>query len=252
MPTDKVPPGWGEDSLSAFLDQAERNRHGTFHNKKAAWTLLREIDACFMCAVDGMINPKTMLGPFFLMRCHSSWRTACGAAMAGQAVETFQLLRPALEFAAYWLFIDRNPSMTAIWFERNDSEAAKKRMCEAFTVTAIRSAIAVCDAKLADVFQHLYEQSIDQGGHPNQLAIMGSTTMSDVDEGARLQQIYLHADGVVLDAALKTVVEVGICCLMILQHTTTFKARFELLGIKHRLRELRRRTGILVKKPAKV
>lgn len=142
--------------------------------------------------------------------------------------------------------------MTAIWFERNDSEAAKKRMREAFTVTAIRSAIAVCDAKLADVFQHLYEQSIDQGGHPNQLTVMGSTTMSDIDDGKRLQQIYLHADGVVLDATLKTVVEAGICCLMILQHTATFKARFELLGIKHRLIDLRRNSGALVKKPANV
>lgn len=37
---------------------------------------------------------------------------------------------------------------------------------------------------------------------------------------------------------------------MTLQHTSTFKVRFDLLGIKHRLIELRRKSATLVKKHA--
>lgn len=244
------PPGWGDDELSAFLEQAHRNQLGTFHNKKTAFALLREIDACFVKPVSGMINPRDLISPFLYMRSHSAWRAACGTAMAGQVVETFPHLRLALESAAYALFIHEKQDMREVWFNRNDSEPAKKRMRSEFSLTNISEAIARRDSKLASIFRHLYEQSIDQGGHPNQLGVMGSAAMTDIEGGKQLQQIYLHGDGIALDAALKVVVETGICCLYVLQNIPTFTARFQLLGIKDRLNSLRRKSSLLVKQTA--
>lgn len=242
----KIPPGWGTDLLTAYLDQARSNQIATFANKKAAYSLMSEIDSCFVRGVKDMINPKDMVAPLTYMRAHSAWRTACGTAMAGQLTETYALLRLALEFAAYSLFMSETPGMTELWLKRNDDEAAKRKMRDAFKLSVLRETIEKHDRKLADVFQHLYELSIDQGAHPNQFGVTGSTQIKEGDDRKVFEQIYLHGDGVQMDATLKVVVEVGICCLLILQHIATFTTRFQLLGLRDRINELREKSSILV------
>ena len=90
---------------------------------------------------------------------------------------------------------------------------AKNQMKSEFQIFKIRAVIAQCDKRLADVFQHFDELCMDYGGHPNQLGVMGSLQIKEGDDRKDFVQIYLHGDGVVLDAALKIEVEVGNCCL---------------------------------------
>lgn len=249
-----LPPGWADDSdeLSKFLEMARLNQHATFHHKKVAYRLMREIDDCFMTIGQSMDNPSGMdlLSPFLLMRCHSAYRAACGTAMAGQIYETFPLLRSALECAAYALFINRTPAMKDVWHNREDSASSKKLMRREFRLSRVTETIERCDKKLAEVFNVLYDRCIDQGGHPNGLGVFGSAQIADTSDGKQFKQVYLHGDGIVLDTGLKTLVEAGICCLYLSQNVSTFKARFELLGLRHRLEKLRKDSNILVAKTA--
>ena len=248
---DDVPPGWGDDELSAFLDKARHNQFGTFHKKKLAWGLISEVDACFYKLGSNLSNPKDLLSPFLFMRSHSAWRAACGTAMSGQVVETNALLRSALEFAAYGLYIDLTPDMRQVWFDRNNSGSAKKLMRNKFKQGTINAAIKARAPRLAEIFETLYELTIDQGAHPNQSGVMGSTKIYDIEDGGkRFDQVYLHGDSVALAATLKVLVETGICCLCLFQNVSTLKARFNLLGIGDRLVMLRKQSRVLVKKKA--
>jgi len=244
------PPGWGKDKLSQFIDGARNNQYATFANKRVACRLIQEVDDCMHRAGSNLLNPKDGLTPVFLYRCHAAFRAAAGLAMGGQVVEAHALLRNCLENAAYALFVDKVPGMAKMWLDRNESVTAKNRMKNEFQVFKMRAVIAQCDKRLAELFQHFYELCIDYGGHPNQLGVMGSLQIRESEDRTEFLQIYLHGDGVVLDATLKMLVEVGICCLFLFQHNTTFKYRFELLGVTERLKALRRDVGKLSKKMA--
>lgn len=251
LPT-KTPPGWGADSLSAFLDDVRHNQLATFHNKKPACELLQRIDACYVKVGTNMLNPKDFVTPFFFYRAHSSFRAACACALAGQSVETYNLARSSLEYAAYGLAISQSKGLNKIWLKRNDDSASKKRAKEAFQIAKLRPLMANCDTRLAEIFSHLYELCIEQGAHPNPLGVLGSVKQTTGNDELQYLQIYLHGDGVVLDAGLKSLVEVGICTLFLAQHNPTFKARFELLGVKEELKKLQKDVGRLVRKPPKV
>jgi hypothetical protein len=113
----------------------------------------------------------------------------------------------------------------------------------------VRPHLEACDKRLAEVFDHLYELTIDQGAHPNPLGVYGSAKTEESDDELRFVQIYLHADGIALDAGLKTLVEAGIFCLYTLQHVPALRTRFELLGVKDRLNALKSASTKLVKRP---
>jgi hypothetical protein len=84
------------------------------------------------------------------------------------------------------------------------------------------------------------ERAIDLGGHPNEHAIMSSLNLWEEIDRIEVQQIYLHADGTVLRAALKATAEVGLCALFVLQHVSAFTTRFQILGLRVELHGLRK------------
>src|SRR5262249_11639247 len=90
----------------------------------------------------------------------------------------------------------------------------------------------------------------DGGGGLSALVVLGSLQIKEGEDRQEFLQVYLHEDGLPLDSALKTVVEVGICCLFLFHHNSTFKHRFELLGVTERLKSQRRDVGKLTKKKA--
>jgi hypothetical protein len=149
---ERRPNGWGEDDLSTFLDQVRQNQRATFHNKRTAYRLIKEVDACFTKIGINMLNPKDALTPVFFYRCHSAFRAACATAMAGQNVETYVLLRSCLEHAAYGLFIHKVKGMSKTWLDRNENADAKKLVIREFQLKKIRSVIEACDKRLAEVF----------------------------------------------------------------------------------------------------
>jgi hypothetical protein len=99
------PPGWRDDKLSELLGYARNNQFVIFAKKRAEYALLREIDSAFLTVGENLINPKNPLTANLFYRSHSAYRAACGTSMAGQAPETFVLLRSRLEYAAWALHL---------------------------------------------------------------------------------------------------------------------------------------------------
>jgi hypothetical protein len=84
-----VPPGWGQDELTEFLDNARENHLDTFANMRGAFDRLAEIDRAFTVILRGSRNPGSELMAMLFLRCHSAIRAASGLALAGQAVESY-------------------------------------------------------------------------------------------------------------------------------------------------------------------
>ncbi len=232
------PPGWAADSLTEFIETAHRNRFATFANKKDWSQRLVNIDGCFMQAAKEWLNPRNLLTPLLFLRCHSAYRAACEHAMAGQVTDTFPLIRTCLEYAAYALHIHKNPGLDEMWLRRHDDEVAKKAVRNEFKISNVRAAIRKANRHTAKVFRELYERAIDYGGHPNERAITASLKMIDLGDRKSYDSIYFHGDSLPLEHALKTTAQTGVCALEILRET--FPERFELLGVRADLLELRK------------
>lgn len=232
------PPGWGADSLTDFIETAYRNRWATFVNKEDWFLRLARLDGCFMRIVTDWVNPQDMIAPLLFLRSHSAYRAACEHALAGQAAETYPQIRTSIEYAAYALHINRNPALAEVWLKRHDGVDAMRAVKNEFTVAKVRATIEEANRDAAGVFDLLYQRSVDFGGHPNERAITGNLTIIDLGDRKLFEQIYLHGQGPAFDQALKSTAQTGVCVLEIFQ--AIFAARFELLGVRAELLELRR------------
>lgn len=232
------PPDWGTDGLSGYLKAVAENQHATFVHMKEQYRLLDRIDASFLKIGTNLLNPKDAMGPLFLFRSHAAYRAACGAAMAGQVAETFVLLRSCLEYAGYGLRINHNPALGPVWLNRHESDAAIREMKKQFSYRAIRDEIQSCDGRLGQIFDDLYQRTIDFGGHPNERAMMSSMKITEGDGRTSLLQLYLHPGDMPMQHAMKSTAQAGATSLHLFQWA--FKERFELLGIRAELEELRK------------
>lgn len=103
-------------------------------------------------------------------------------------------------------------------------------MKKEFTNGKLQKTIEKYDGGLLKVFDHLYERSIDFGGHPNQRGVVGSMRVTHDRDKALVTNVYLEGKGLSLDHALKTTAQTGICALRLLQFT--MQPKFELLGVR--------------------
>jgi hypothetical protein len=106
----------------------------------------------------------------------------------------------------------------------------------------VTAAIASGDGKLAQIFDDLYQRTIDFGGHPNQHALFAPMGMEERDGEVMLTSFAFAVDETNLRHVIKSAAQVGLTCLHVLQHV--FKAKFELLGIRARLEVLRSSAGL--------
>jgi hypothetical protein len=159
--------------------------------------------------------------------------------MGTQLPETFVLLRSCLEYAAYGLHLNANPSLGETWLKRHDDAAALKAMKKAFLGPEVEQTIVAKDKELGPVYKDLYERTIDFGGHPNLRGVVSNMLLKETADKRELQPVYLHADETIVLHALKTTAQVGVCSLHLFQHVLA--ERFLLLGIREKLIELRNR-----------
>ena len=236
------PATWGHDTLSEFMAAAHQNRLATFVNKPELYRRLSAIDECFHRIGSGWTMPASDSSRFIAVllfgRAVGAYRAACESALAGQAVDSFVMVRSMLEASAYSLHIERNAELAEVWLRRHDDEAAKGAMLKSFSMAKLVSTIRACDRDGADRFDRLYQDAIDFGAHPNERAVTGSLTVTE-EQGSnqRYEQQLLHGDGLALEHALINVARAGVCSLEVLQ--CAFPARFELLGVRYRILELR-------------
>lgn len=234
----KPPPGWGHDELTGHLDEHRRNQYATFHRKPIVRDLI-EIDRLFRMFLVGMVNPRPWFPVRFMLRAHSAFLAASGAAMAGQVYEVSAQLRSCIELAGYGLFIGDDSGLAEVWERRHDDEASMAACKSAFTVRAVKEHVRSLAPKIADSFDALYGEMIDYGGHPNERGFSISTSIVENSDHMQINAIYLQGDGIALDWGLKKTAQVGLWALLAFQ--LLYRDRFRLLGITDAIEQLRQR-----------
>lgn len=232
------PPGWGRDKLSAYLEDANGNRFATFFNKRQEYALLSEIDDCFTRIGENLINPKGLIEALLLLRSHSAFRTACGCAMAGQATDTYPLIRTTLEYAGYALFVQGDHKAQELWLRRHEGAGALAAVRKHFQSGSIVREIKKKDKELGHIYEGLYNVTIDFGAHPNERSVTGSLAILKGEEKTTFQQIFLHGDDLAAANALVSVARAGLCALYLFANV--FSERFQLLGLIDRMDALRK------------
>ena len=106
-------------------------------------------------------------------------------------LRSIPLFRLMLEQGGYAILINRNSELAEVWLKR-DADPARVR--KEFTAGKIKEILAASDIKLRDLFQGLYESTIQFGAHPNEMSVTGSIRIKRQDDQEFLKIIYLHRD----------------------------------------------------------
>lgn len=233
---------WGDDNLSRFFDRVHANQKANRTNFAGPYSILQTIDDCFVRAGKNLINPKPIMVGILLLRAQYAFKTAAGMALAGQVVETFNMIRSVLEYAGYALVMSETPALEDVFIFRHRGEAELKTQKKAFNSGAIRETVARYDTKLAEIFDEMYQRTIDFGGHPNPHATFSAMQMDDKGGETGITALALSADPAVLAHAMKSAAQIGLTALCIFQNV--FKEKFELLGIRADIAALKQRAGL--------
>ena len=234
----KIPPGWGQDSRSEFIENAWHNTFATFHNVKDWYSILKDIHLVFDAITHNIDRTPDWFASFFLFRSHSAYLGSVRLALSGQTPETYIVLRGCLENALYGFYVSRNAESREIWLRRHDDEKSNKAVRKTFTIRNLLKALRSEDLKLHDVAQELYDRTIDLGGHPNEQAVF--TVMKQTVNGTKLtfESGYLVGNEPALVLALKTCAQIGTCALSVFQRI--YRERFDILGLSDQLASLKR------------
>ena len=126
------------------------------------------------------------------------------------------------------------------WLRRGESDDNRKALRKEFHNDKIKDHIAIAAPVMREQFDHHYNQLIEFGAHPNEMGYSLNTTIDRNDDGdAHIKTIYLRDDGVQLGKGLKIAGQIGLWALHLMQ--LLYAARYELLGIRSDLDELRKR-----------
>jgi hypothetical protein len=231
------PKHWGNDGITQYIDNCRTNQFATFANKPI-FKKIEAIDDCFFRILDKPINPRPWFPFQFIQRSHSAFRAASSMIMAGQIIESNAILRLALETAAYGFYISTDDKIAETWIRRNDGPDERKSCKRDFQVVKIKELISQRAPKIGEIFDTLYDRTIDYGAHPNEKGFSLNSQINERESGVEFLHIYLQGNGIALDYSLKSLAQVGIWCLSIFQ--LIYPEKFELLGIKERLVELRK------------
>lgn len=236
------PVGWENDDLTRYLEQVRNNQWATFDNKRSEVSDLITIDAMFRTLFDGAINPEPLLPINFFFRAHCAFRSACGAAMAGQVHDVHALLRVSLEQGGYALYVGEDQKRWERWIGRHDprTRSQQSKWREEFTHGKVARCVTQSDSDLGRVYATLYDQTIEYGAHPNERGSLLSMVIDETEDGKRrYNTVYLHGDGLSLDFVLKTTAQVGICVLQLAK--LIYPHRAQLTGVEFQLEAISKR-----------
>jgi len=233
-----IPPEWGSDPLSQFIQDAIHNTHATFHNLKTWYNKLRDIHITFRAITQNMDGSPNWFSSFFLFRSHAAFLAGVRLAMSGQVPESYMVLRGCLESALYGLYVTRKPTSKEIWLKRHNDEPSKKKVKQNFKISNLFQVLEIEDKRLYTITRDLYDRTIDYGGHPNERAFL-SVVKKEADESkTTFQSAYLIGNEPAHKLCLKSCAQIGICALCIFR--TIFRERFDILGLSETLEKLKK------------
>jgi hypothetical protein len=228
---------WGGDDLTHFLDVVHSNQIGNFARFPEPYAIMRRVNDCYVRAGNDLVDPRPMMtGPMF-HRSQYAYKTAVGMTLAGQVVESFVIGRSCLEYAGYALAIFDNPELEDVFLKRHFDESSKKQQRGKFQIGELTKVISKYDEKLSDIFNEVYQCSIDFGGHPNPHAVLSAFNEVESSNGTRrYETLALNMDEKALKLAMKSTFDVGLAALIIFGYI--FRSKFEHLGLSAEIESL--------------
>lgn len=208
-------PAWGDDPLSAFMSEAERNVRACSLNWPDIFEVQQRAHALLVRVGEVLEHGSGESHLFFprmlVLRSHSAILAAMRLAMSGQAVEAQAVLRVAIEGVWYALHIATDPAPPTranIWRRRGTSREATRECKNEFKVENVRRTHEGLDAPTAAGMQRLYEDAIEFGAHPNQVGVGGSARIDRSGSEIDVIQVGVLTPGTLATAmALKAAVE---------------------------------------------
>lgn len=237
MPIADIPPDWGEDALSEFIETARHNTFATFVNLPQKYSVLKNIHDLYKYAIDNLINTPEWFAAFFLLRAHSAYLGGVRLAISGQCAETYMVLRGCIEAAIYGLYLSRNKNSHETWLNRHNNEESLKRVKKEFKSVNLFNFLKTVDPKIFKTATLLYERTIDYGAHPNELALTSLLKKTEEGDMVNFKLNYLSGYTPAFHLTLKTTAQVGLCSLYIFKNV--YSDRFKILGISQKLDELK-------------
>ena len=232
-----IPPGWGDDPLSAFIDKALDNTFATFHNLKSQYALLKNIHIIFDSIVHNLDRSSEWFASFFLFRSHSAFLGSVRLALSGAIPESYIVLRGCLENAFYGFYLHKDKVRQEIWLRRHDDKKSKGKMKGEFTIGKVLDFIKANDNNLYGISSELYERTIDFGGHPNEKAFFSVMKQETDKSKITFDSGYLIGNEPALQFSMKSSAQIGICSLLIFEKI--YDKRFEILGLSDQINQLK-------------
>lgn len=228
----------GDVELAKYLDDAHYNANATRANLRSQYDVLARIDHLYGRMIRNMGQSLDLLPGFFFFRTHSAFRAAIRLCLSGQLAETYMVLRGCLESALYGLFVAGNTNRQEIWLCRHDDAESALRVKRTFTIGNLMKHLkAICE-NTQHIAQKLYDLTIDQGGHPNERAVMSQISVESSGSRVNVTAESFHLGDLPHRVCLKMTARVGVCCFDIF--SGVFRDQYRMLGIVRRLNEIRR------------
>ena len=229
-----LPEDWGADELSEYLDTSISNCVATFANSKAEYSALQRIDSIFVRAGKSIDHTNEVWPAILFFRSHSSFRTAVYLSMAGHQIETFAILRQAIEYALYANHMSKNPESIEAWLARSNSEKERARCRTEFSYANVIKSVKL--KHLNQALRSLYVRCIDYGAHPNEASVFTSMLVERDGKGtAKVKQTILSCENQLVGLSQKTIRQAGICMLDVFR--SIWSERFQIMGLAEELRE---------------
>lgn len=232
-----IPPGWGKDPLSEFMDTARHNSFATFSNCPSQYGVLTAIDGVYRYAIDNLINTPEWFAAFFLLKSHSAYLGGAALSVSGQCGETYMVLRGCIEAALWGLYLSRHKDSRETWLQRHNDESSLKRVKAEFKIINLFAELKMTDSAMHKTAKALYDRTIDYGAHPNEAALTSLMNKTEDGSAIRFNLSYLSGDTPAFRLALKTTAQVGVCSLLIFKNV--FRERFTILGIDEKINRLK-------------
>ena len=229
-----VPPAWGKDTLSHFIEEARWNTIASYDNAQQWYERLLAIDGLFRELLGYNFRQEEQFVGLFLLRCHSAFLGAVRMALSGQVAEAYMCSRGCLEAALYALWMHLHPETWDAWRNRHKSDEAKKAARRAFVMAPILEELRRVDPKIGSIVEGLYGETIDLGGHPNPRSIFG--VLETEERGTDSMDVKLHyltADPLILTLGYKKTAQIGVGALYVFR--CVLPERFDVSGLTGRV-----------------
>lgn len=230
------PDGWGDDPLTEFIEIARGNSFACFVQFPHEYQKAVALDRLFLDLITGWTDPHEPVAATLIIRSHAAFRAALQLALAGQVPEAIALCRASLENALYACHIAKEQGAADAWMDRQKGEKERKRCRDAFGMSRVWDSAKKVEPGLIAAAKRLYEQSIDQGAHPNVHGVFGTVSIHETDDGAVVESAYIAGDELTLKYGLRTCAQIAVACLGFA--SGLFPARAAQAGIPRRLSAL--------------